>query len=103
MDPLSRIDVLLSVPLVCGICTNVISKHFPQEMQNHMLFSKWLTMSSSARGERRIRGLQFASVRGLQLEATSFLGSRQTGHGRTVQGQWMEDGTENVVDMDIDR
>jgi len=60
-----------------------------------MLFSKWLTMSSSARGERRIRGLQ--------LEATSFLGSRQTGHGRTVQGQWMEDGTENVVDMDIDR
>ena len=72
-------------------------------MQNHMLFSKWLTMSSSARGERRIRGLQFASVRGLQLEATSFLGSRQTGHGRTVQGQWMEDGTENVLDMDIDR
>ena len=95
VDPLSRIDVLLSVPLVCGICTNVISKHFPQEMQNHMLFSKWLTMSSSARGEQRIRGLQ--------LEATSFLGSRQTGHGRTAQGQRMEEATENVLDMDIDR
>jgi len=40
---------------------------------------------------------------GGRLEVTRFLGSRQTGHGRTAQGQQMEEATENVLDMDIDR